>query len=168
MISINVLSYLFYIQSEASPPCLPSHSLSPPFPPLPKFLPREVEASNGFALVYQVSVDQLHPFLLRQEKAAKLGERDPKAVSPWSCYQGSHGKNKVHICYICVGSLFLSYVGNSVSVRPYRARLVESVGFLVSLAYLILQCYLPLFHRFFKLCLMFCSGSLHLFLCGAG
>ena len=57
MISINVLSYLFYIQSEASPPCLPSHSLSPPFPPLPKFLPREVEASHGFALVYQVSVD---------------------------------------------------------------------------------------------------------------
>ena len=50
---------------------------------------------------------------------------------------------KVHICYICVGSLFLSYgcipVGNSVSVSPYGARLVEFVGFLVSLAYLILQ-----------------------------
>ena len=156
MISINVLIYLFYIQNAAFPPCLPSHSLSPPFPPLPFISPQRSGGLLGISsfsgLVASFSI-----------KAAKLGERDPKAVSPWSCYQGSHGKNKVHICYICVGSLFLSYVGNSVSVRPYRARLVESVGFLVSLAYLILQCYLPLFHRFFMLCLMFCSGPLHVF-----
>ena len=40
MISINVLIYLFYIQNAAFPPCLPSHSLSPPFPPLPFISPQ--------------------------------------------------------------------------------------------------------------------------------
>ena len=42
---------------------------------------------------------------------------------------------KMHICYICVGGLGLSHVcslvGDSISVRPYGPRLVDSVGFLI-------------------------------------
>ena len=76
-------------------------------------------------------------------------------------------KNKVHICFICVGNLVPSHacslVGGSVSVSLYEPRLVASVGFLIvcltPLASYIL--FLPL-SQDSKLCLFWC-GSLHLF-----
>jgi hypothetical protein len=41
-------------------------------------------------------------------------------------------KTKLHICYICIGGLgpshAFSLVGGLISVRPYRPRLVGSVG----------------------------------------
>ena len=57
-------------------------------------------------------------------------------------------KTKLYICYICAENLGQSYacslVGGSVSVRPYRPRLVASVGFLMVSMTLLAPMILPL------------------------
>jgi hypothetical protein len=78
-------------------------------------------------------------------------------------------KTHLHNCYIYAEGLGQTHagslVGGSVSVSPYRPRLVDSVGFVVvPLISWLLQTVLSLSSGFPKLYLMFGSGSLHLFL----
>jgi hypothetical protein len=106
--------YLFYIPITAVPtplpPAQPSHT--PPF-----IIPSPSLRRRTWA----------HPLPLTPDKAAQLGEKDPKAGNRvrvslcFNCYE-THMKTKLHICYKCVGGLgpatACSLVGGLISVSP--------------------------------------------------
>jgi hypothetical protein len=128
------LIYLFTSHLTISPllPVLSHTDLSPLSPPLPFLWEREAFPTPplGIPLLWHImsQQDMVHPFPLRPDMVAQLGEQDPQAGNSfsYSCW-GNRMKTKLHLCYIYVlGGI--GPFGGSVSGSPQVSKLVNSVG----------------------------------------